>query len=134
VSIQKRVLNRARLRRLPASGFSWIDRRLVTDGFAPELPQHELLLYLFLCVVADQHGLSFYGDRRVSETLKISLARLDRARRGLQERGLIAYRYPLYQVLSLPDDTAGPALDSPEQPSSPTTRPRSIGEVLERLY
>lgn len=132
--IQKKILNRGRLRRPPAQGFSWIDRRLIADGFAPDLPQHELLLYLFLCLVADQHGLSFYGDRRISEILKLSGDRLDHARRELEKRDLIVYRYPLYQVLSLPNETIGPRPDAARQSPPASRQPRRIGEILDRLH
>ena len=120
--IQKKILNRGRLRRPPAQGFSWIDRRLIADGFAPELPQHEPPLYLFLCPVADQHGLSFYGDRRNSEILKLSGNRLDHA------------RYPLYQVLSLPNEAIGPRPDATRQSPPASRQPRRIGEILDRPH
>ena len=58
--IQKRVLNAERVRRIDG-GFSFIPHRFLTDGFLASLKQRELLLYLFLVLVSDRHGLSFYG-------------------------------------------------------------------------
>lgn len=132
--INKKLLHPRRMRRIPRSGFSWIDRRFVTQGFAAESPQTELLLYLFLCVVADQRGLSFYGDRRLCEILKISSSSLDCARRGLEKRDLVLYRYPLYQVLSLPDEPAGAPPDKPRSVTQPGPLPPSIRDIVKRLY
>jgi hypothetical protein len=59
------------------------------------------MLYFFLIIVGDHRGLSFYGDQRICETLRLSLQGLDRGRRQLETQDLIAYQKPLYQVLSL---------------------------------
>ncbi|MFQ5381532.1 MAG: hypothetical protein ACE5EF_07915 [Dehalococcoidia bacterium] len=132
--IEKKVLHPGRLRRIPGSGFSWVDRRFVTGGFAAEASQHELLLYLLLCTVADRNGLSFYDDRRLGEILKLSTTRLEWARRQLERRELIVYRYPLYQVLSLPDEPTGsPDETPPPSTSGPSTGPSHIGEVIGRI-
>jgi hypothetical protein len=62
----------------------------------------EILLYLFLVAVSDRHGLSFYQDDRIASRLKIDLPALGKARESLIRPSLIAYEFPLYQVLSLP--------------------------------
>jgi len=97
----KRLLLPDRVRKIEGS-FSWIDHRFVTGGFLPDLSMVEILLYLFLVAVSDRHGLSFYHDDRVASLLKIDLPALGRARDGLVRRSLLAYEYPLYQILSLP--------------------------------
>jgi hypothetical protein len=97
----KRLLCPDRIRKIEGS-FSWIDHRFVTEGFLPDLSTIEILLYLFLVAVSDRHGLSFYHDDRVASLLKIDLPALGRARDGLVRRSLLAYEYPLYQILSLP--------------------------------
>ena len=97
----KRLLLPDRVRKIEGS-FSWIDHRFVTEGFLPDLSTIEILLYLFLVAVSDRHGLSFYHDDRVASLLKIDLPALGRARDGLVRRSLLAYEYPLYQILSLP--------------------------------
>ena len=130
--IKKKLLHPGRVREIPISGFSWLDRRFITDGFAAEIPQRELLLYLFLCVVADQEGLSFYGDHRLCGILKISTMNLDAARRALEKRDLILYRHPLYQVLSLPDQSSGP-IPGPAA-TAPSRGPSSIGDIVRRLH
>ena len=58
--IQKKILNPKRVRRIDG-GFCFIPHRFLTDGFAAALNQHELLLYLFLILASDRHGLSFYA-------------------------------------------------------------------------
>ena len=99
--VEKHLLDPARVRRI-REGFSWIDRRFVREGFVDALSGEETLLYLFLVCVADKSGLSYYGDRRVAATLKISEREVARVRERLVERGLLAYERPLYQVLELP--------------------------------
>lgn len=99
--IEKRILVQERLRRPPATGWSWIDRRFLRehgDYLSPEA----VLLYLFLSAVADRHGLSFYSDHTLTSRLQLSQPVLERARQELLERDLIAHQLPLVQVLSLP--------------------------------
>lgn len=67
-----------------------------------DLSTIEILLYLFLVAVSDRNGVSFYHDDRIASLLKIDLSALGRAREGLVRRSLLAYEFPLYQVLSLP--------------------------------
>lgn len=97
----KRLLCPERIRKIGGS-FSWIDHRLITGGFLPDLSTLEILLYFFLVAVSDRHGLSFYHDDRIASLLKIDLVSLGKAREGLLQRSLLAYEAPLYQVLSLP--------------------------------
>lgn len=97
----KRVLYPERLRKIEGS-FSWIDHRLITGGFLHDLSMIEILLYLFLVAVSDRNGVSFYHDDRIASLLKIDLAALGKAREGLVRRSLLAYEFPLYQILSLP--------------------------------
>jgi len=99
----KRLLCPERIRKIQGS-FSWIDHRLITGGFLPDLSTLEILLYLFLVAVSDRNGLSFYHDDRIASLLKIHLVSLGKAREGLIQRSLLAYEPPLYQVLSLPPE------------------------------
>jgi len=97
----KRLLCPDRIRKIEGS-FSWIDHRFVTGGFLHDLSMIEILLYLFLVAVSDRNGLSFYHDDRIASVLKIDLPALGKAREGLVRRSLLAYEFPLYQILSLP--------------------------------
>jgi hypothetical protein len=97
----KPVLVPARLRRPPASGWSWVDRRFLREH-AAHLSRDAVLLYFFLCAVADKHGLSFYGDGTVATLVRINLPALIAARDELLARDLIAHETRFTQVLSLP--------------------------------
>ena len=99
--IQKRILVPDRVRVPPQTGWSWIDRRFVQEQ-SERLSREALLLYYFLCSVADQHGLSFYGDTTLTARLRMNAATLAQARDELLSRDLIAHQPPLIQVLSLP--------------------------------
>lgn len=86
-----------------------------------------LALYLFLVIVSDVQGLSFYSDASVCRRLKIDPLQLSAARAQLEKAGLIAFRKPLYQVLSL-DPLAQP----------PGVEPRagqtlSVADILKRI-
>jgi hypothetical protein len=99
--IQKRILVPQRLRRPPATGWSWLDRRFLHEH-GDYLSREAMLLYLFLTAVADRHGLSFYSDHKLTSRLRLSQSVLEQARQELLERDLIAQQLPLIQVLSLP--------------------------------
>jgi hypothetical protein len=96
----KRVLRPEALRRIPGQ-FSWIDQRLVSDHHIERCDEAALAVYLFLVTVADDKGLSYYGDAKLAKSLSMPAARLEKARADLIRLGLIAYAAPLYQVLAL---------------------------------
>jgi hypothetical protein len=98
---QKRILVAGRLRRPPATGWSWVDRRFLREH-GDYLSRDAILLYLFLATVADRHGLSFYSDHTLSSRLQLSPQALQQARQELLDRDLIAHQLALVQVLSLP--------------------------------
>ena len=99
--IHKRILVAERLRRPPATGWSWVDRRFLREH-GDQLSREAVLLYLFLAAVADRHGLSFYSDHTLTSRLRLPLQVLEQARQELLDRDLIAHQLPLIQVLSLP--------------------------------
>jgi hypothetical protein len=98
---QAPILVPARLRRPPQTGWSWVDRRFLRDH-AAHLSRDAVLLYFFLCAVADKHGLSFYGDATMSALVRINLPALMAARDELLARDLIAHETRYTQVLTLP--------------------------------
>jgi hypothetical protein len=109
---EKKILDKKRVRKICGT-FSWIDHRLITGGFLAELTSTQILLYLFLVAVSNRYGVSFYHDDRICHMLKIDLCGLGEAREGLRQRSLIAYKYPIYQVLQLPAEPDTPL--TPEQ-------------------
>jgi hypothetical protein len=99
--IPKRILVPARLRRPPATGWSWVDRRFVREH-AERLSREAVVLYFFLAAVADKNGLSFYSDGTLATLLRMTLPALVQARDELLAHDLIAHETRLTQVLSLP--------------------------------
>lgn len=53
-------------------------------------------------LASDRHGISFYGDTRITRTLGFALGELQRARTALIARDLLAFDGTIYQLLSLP--------------------------------
>jgi hypothetical protein len=72
------------------------------DGFLAALGQKQLLLYLFLVVVSDRNGLSFYSYDRICTLLELDLDEYITARDSLIEKDLLAFDGSLFQVLELP--------------------------------
>ena len=95
------ILVPQRLRRPPATGWSWVDRRFVREH-AARLSRDAVLLYFFLSAVADKHGLSFYADVTLAALLRMPLPALVEARDELLAHDLIAHEARFTQVLSLP--------------------------------
>ena len=102
------MLRPERVRQVPPS-FNWVDHRLVRDHYLERCDCTALALYLFLVVVSDAQGLSYYSDASLCRRLKLDPLQLSAARAALEKADLIAYHKPLYQVLSL-DSTALPPL------------------------
>lgn len=98
---RKKVLNRDRIRKVPPS-FSWLDHRFITHGLIGNLFSTDILLYLFLVIVGDRYGLSYYGDTRICQLLKIDELSLSKARKKLILFSLVEYESGIYQVLELP--------------------------------
>jgi len=65
------------------------------------LSHSQATLYLFLACVADDKGLSYYGDPALMAILHMDQGTLDQARSGLIKNDLIAWQKPIYQVLGL---------------------------------
>jgi hypothetical protein len=129
--IEKHLLVTDRVRRPPAEGFSWVDRRFLRE-FASRLSGDAVFLYLFLAAVSDRQGLSFYSDATLAVRLRMREEAVVAARDDLVVHDLVAYQAPLTQVLSLPRprvERGGPAawqvlLHSPsaEEPSAASRR------------
>jgi len=83
--------------------FGWIPFAFLREGYFAELSGPAKLLYLFLCLVADTQGISFYGQQRLAGLLDLGEAELGEARRELCRRDLVAFNGRVYQVLSLPE-------------------------------
>ncbi len=89
-----------RVRTLPAH-FAWIDHRLRER--LRELSLEAIALLLFLHLAADRTGCSFWADATIARKLGLREGEVIQARSRLVAQGLVAYRYPLYQLLPLED-------------------------------
>ncbi|MBN9693121.1 MAG: hypothetical protein J0M24_22995 [Verrucomicrobia bacterium] len=78
---------------------------------------------MFLLTVSDSRGLSYYSEASIGRYLRLEPVALCAARAQLVAADLVAYRRPLYQVLSLSD-------------SSPSSQrlgeAASVGDILRR--
>jgi hypothetical protein len=121
--IRKTPVRPDRIRSVPEQ-FSWVDHRLVRDRYIERLTHKAAAFYLFLVTVADAQGLSYYSEQSLCERLTMNEASLDSARSELCQTGLVAYKRPVYQVLSLGEAPAA---------KRATGEPTCIGEIFNRL-
>jgi hypothetical protein len=89
-----------RVRAIPRH-FAWADHRL-RDRLG-ELSLEEIALLFFLHLAADRNGCSYWSDAALGRKLGIREGDAIQARFGLVRRGLVAYRYPLFQILPVED-------------------------------
>ena len=99
--MKKRILRKERVKVLEP-GFSYIPHKFYTAGYLKTLSQSELLFYLFLIIVGDKYGLSYYKSDSISSILDFYSEEFLTAHDGLIKKDLIAYSDGVYQVLSLP--------------------------------
>ena|SRR5436853_366276 len=127
MQIKKRVLCAERLRQIPPQ-FSWVDQRLVRQGYVQRCDHAALALYLVLVSVADAQGLSYYSDESLARMLRLDHAGLSAARSQLTQSGLVVYQKPLYQVLGLEEPSAAVSAPAPR-----SSQIRSLKEVLAQV-
>jgi len=100
--IVKEALYPGRIRKINGS-FAFIEHRFLRNGFWKSLSHHELLLYIFLVLVSDRKGLSYYCYNRICDILSLNVDEYIDARNGLIKKDLIGFDGRLFQVLSLPN-------------------------------
>jgi len=91
-----------RVRKIKGS-FAFIEHRFLHGGFWSELDRPSLLLYVFLVLVSDRNGISYYTYDKICTLLKTTLDDYIEARNDLIEKDLIAFDGRRFQVLSLPE-------------------------------
>ena len=133
---KKRVLCPERVRAIKGS-FGFLEHRFLRDGFWESLRHHALLLYVFLVLVGDRKGLSYYPYDKISDLLRISVDDYIAARNDLIDKDLIAFDGRLFQVLSLPESPMGvkprPITNMDEMKYlDPATIHQMLHEVLSR--
>ena len=128
--IEKTPLCPQRLRKIMGS-FAFIEHRFLRDGFFESLTHHELLLYLFLVLVADRRGLSYYSYDKICTLLQLSVDEYLWARNTLIHKELIAFDGALYQVLSLPQTPHAQRASSLKTPEDMAERdPATIRQIV----
>lgn len=126
--VQKHPICPERIRKVPKQ-FSWLDQRLVRAHLIDRLSHPAAALYLFLVIVADAKGLSYYGDRTLSKRLAMDKDTLFSMRGQLIQTGLIAYKNPLYQVLALGDN----GQESVQRRSRRSSDLKSLGQIFKQI-
>ncbi len=82
--------------------FAFIEHRFLHDGFWADLDHLPLLLYIFLVIVSDRRGLSYYSYDKICALLRLTVDLYIEARDILIDKGLIAFDGRVFQVLALP--------------------------------
>jgi hypothetical protein len=119
--IKKKILKPDRVRYIDG-GFSFIPHRFLADGFLNSLSQEEILLYVFLILVSDRHGLSFYSYDSICSLLQITADEYINARNALLKKDLIAFDGSIFQVLDLPP--------TPINPFTPKSDPTTVAQMI----
>ncbi len=82
--------------------FAFIEHRFLHDGFWADLDHLPLLLYIFLVIVSDRRGLSYYSYDKICALLRLTVDLYIEARDILIDKDLIAFDGRVFQVLALP--------------------------------
>ena len=128
--IEKSPLDPERVRTITGS-FAFLEHRFLRDGFWCSLSHHALLLYGFLVLVADRHGLSYYSFDKICALLQLSLDDYLIARNALMKQDLIAFDGHLFQVLSLPlTPVRQPARPPHSAPHMAQADPATIRQII----
>lgn len=131
--IQKTPLVSHRTRYINSS-FSWISHRFISQGFWESLTHHELLVYMFLVIVGDRQGLSYYSFDKICSLVAITPDEYICARDGLINKDLISFDGHLFQVLSLPEHA--PSQQSPLITKEDMQRedPATIHQIITKCF
>lgn len=84
-----------------ARSYSIIDHELLHGGYLHRLSHEALILYLFLVVVADRNGRSFYGDATIMGIVRLNVEQFNGARQELIRERLVDYRSPNWWVTEI---------------------------------
>ena len=111
------VVQPQRVRKIEKS-FAWIDHRLLRNGYLAAMTHQDQSLYLFLILVADRSGVSFYRKEKICDQLGLDFGQFEVARDRLIDLKLIAFeRYSAmtpngyYQVLPVDGSPPDPAAE-----------------------
>ena len=85
-----------------AKSYSIVDHAILHGGYLHRLSHESMVLYLFLVVVGDRDGRSFYADITIMDIVRLSERGLNSARQQLIKEGLIDYQRPYWWVRNIP--------------------------------
>jgi hypothetical protein len=132
--IKKKILNQQRIRKIEGS-FAFIEHRFLRQGFWRSLNHPELLLYMFLVLAADRHGVSYYSYDKICSQLGITLDEYLPACDGLINKDFIAFDGYFFQVLSLPGKPRiQPAAASVRERAMEQAVPEHIQQLVDRTF
>lgn len=111
-----------------AKSYSIVDHALLHGGYMGRLSHAALALYLFLVVVGDREGRSFYSAASVGAILRLCGPALADARQELVSAGLVRYQRPYWWVESItharsPMPSPRPCASAPVRPTCPSPTP-----------
>lgn len=84
-----------------ARSYSIVDHALLHEGHLGRLSHVALSLYLFLVVVSDRDGKSYYKKTTIMRILRLSQVSFEKALYELFQSGLVDYRPPFYLVKNI---------------------------------
>lgn len=84
-----------------AKSYSIVDHQLLHQGFFSHLSVEALALYLFLIVVSDREGRSYYAERTLTGILRLPSNKFSSALMELTASKLVDYRRPYFWVRNL---------------------------------
>jgi len=125
----ERIIDPIRVRTMEGS-FAFIPHRFLRDGFWERLSAAQLVVYLFLVLVANRYGVSFYGKEKMRGLCKlIDGDKVEEILHALANKDLIARSDIYTQVLSLPQKPRGPVRRVVKERES-VAGPVSVKEAL----
>lgn len=132
--VEKQAILNDRIRKINGS-FAWIGHQFLRQGFWHSLTHHELLLYLFLVIVGDRCGLSYYSFDKICTLLSINTDDYIDARNALIDKDLIAFDGHVFQVLTLPEKVVSRSASPIRTPKRKVPQePESIRQILMRKF
>jgi len=84
-----------------AKSYSIIDHQILHGRYLHRLSHEAICLYLFLVVVGDREGKSFYSDVTIMDILRLTSTEFNNARLELEKERLIYYRRPYWIVRNI---------------------------------
>jgi hypothetical protein len=84
-----------------AKSYSIIDHKVFHEGYLHRLSHESLILYLFLVIVGDKDGRSFYGEGAIRGILRLGEEEFYQARIELLKEDLIDYQSPYWWIKNI---------------------------------